>query len=185
MSEAVRDHSLASAVLVERAGRFYFYEPGLGVIGAADSISEAYDRFLESRRGYLEEVQRAGLTALPAYSSQAQVSAVVSRPNFLRELQLFVAKSAIVLVILTFVGVLVGAIVGRAFQEVATSVSSVQPVSINDVVDKARDIVKDLKSLPPERRESLRQSIGTISRELAPLIEAWRSPPEAPAAPQK
>ena len=185
MSEAAGEHPPASAVLVERDGRFYFYEPGLGVIGSAASISEAYEKFLELRRCYLDEVRGAGLTTLPPHPSQSQVSAVVSRPHFLRELQLFVAKSAIVLVILAFVGMFVGAAVGRGFREVAASIGSVQAVSINDVVDKAAEVVKDLKSLSPERRESLRQSIGTISRELAPMAEAWRNPPEVPATPQK
>jgi hypothetical protein len=185
VSEAVGDHSLDSTVLIERDGRFYFYQPGLGVIGSADSISAAYERFLGLRRSYLEEVQRAGLTAIPANPSHAQVSAVVSRPNFLKELQLFVAKSAIALVILSLIGMFVGAIVGRAVHDVAASVGGVQPVSIKDVVDKAADVAKDLKSLSPERRESLRQSIGTIARELAPMVEAWRNPPEAPSTPQK
>jgi hypothetical protein len=185
VSEAVEDHSLASSVLVEKDGRFYFYQPGLGVIGSAESVSAAYERFLGLRRDYLEEARRAGLTAIAALPSQAQVSAVVSRPHFLRELQLFVAKTAIVLVVLSVLGMFVGALVGRAVHDVTASVGGIQPVSMKDVVDKAADIVKDLKSLSPERRESFRQSIGTISQELEPMVEAWRKPPEVPSTSQK
>jgi hypothetical protein len=185
VSEADVHHSLASTVLVERDGRFYFYQPGLGVIGSAESISVAYDKFLELRSSYLDEVRRAGLAALPAYSSQVQASAIVSRPNFLKELQLFAAKTAIVLVIVGLIGMFVGAIVSRALHDVTASVRRVEPISMNDVADKAAAIVEDLKSMSQERRESLRQSIGVISRELTPFVEAWRNPPEAPITPQK
>jgi hypothetical protein len=42
---------------------------------------------------------------------------------------------------------------------------------------KAADIVKDIHSLSKEDKEALLQSVAAISRELDPLVDAWRNPP--------
>ena len=57
--------------------------------------------------------------------------------------------------------------------------------ALGDGIAEATVLVNHDARRSPERRESLRQSIGTISRELAPMVEAWRNPPEAPSTPQK
>jgi len=52
-----------------------------------------------------------------------------------------------------------------------------KPLAMADIADKAADIARDISSLPPEKKELLRQSVGTVSRELSPVGDAWRNPP--------
>lgn len=181
-----RDRSPSAVVLVEKEGRFFVYEPELGVIASADNVEAAYARFLEARRGFIAEVDEAGL-AVPRTAPTAQVEALpVARQGLARELGLFVAK-----VVIVFIGV--GAIalvaVSGIRQSVDHLVASVGPavggfgkLSLADVVVKAEDIARDAGNLPDDSKESLRQSVGALSREIEPVVEAWRNPPSAPPA---
>lgn len=180
MPEPIGPHSLASAVLVERGGHFYFYQPGLGVIGSAKTISAAYEEFVEERRKYLEEVERAGLSAFPAPSPDGEISAVALRPSLSRELLLFLAKTAIVLAVIGVIGLFAGVVVTRAIDDVAGSLARIRPISMEDVAVKAADIARDLRSLSPEKRETLLRSIAAISREVEPMADAWRNPRQVP-----
>ncbi len=186
MSDAETARSLSSsAVLLERDGRFYFFQPGLGVIASGDRISSAYARFSEAKRQYLEEFDRAGLAAnssgLATSSSGAQTlnGSVVSRPAFVQEMQLFATKTVIVLAIIGIAGAIAANAVGGMVGGITAALAKIEPISMVDVADKASVIVRDLRDLPADRRESLRQSIGVISRELQPFVDAWREPPPA------
>ena len=40
--------------------------------------------------------------------------------------------------------------------------------------------LQNAQLLTKQEKESLRQSVGTISREIEPIVDAWRNPPVAP-----
>jgi hypothetical protein len=70
---------------------------------------------------------------------------------------------------------------------VSQALAPFSSIVLADVVRKADDVASDARSLTVEQKESLRRSIGILSRELQPLFEAWRDPPQtqAPADDQK
>src|SRR4051812_47738858 len=115
MSDKGLDASPNSAVLVERNGRFFIYEPRLGVIASDESVEKAYGKFIDARRGHAEEIARAGLTAGSPGLSPPAMSALAGRSTA-SELRLFVAKTCIVLLI-------VAALVGVAVMGVQQAVS--------------------------------------------------------------
>jgi len=160
-------YSLATAVLVEQGGRFYFYQPGIALIASGDSLANAYQKFVGQRRDFIEEIERFGFVGNRAPAAQYSAGPVVeTHRGIASELGLFVAKCFIALL-------LVGGLL-------AAAVASLAPqggITFADVANKAGEIAKDVQSLPPDRKEALRQSVGAISRELAPAIDAWRNPP--------
>ena len=129
---------------------------------------------MEAKRRFIAEVEQAGLTASPL----APVGHGTERPQLIagrgiaNELGLFLAKICIVLIVVAGVG-------GTAVVAVKRSVGdiSIGPVSLVDIANKAADIVRDLQAMPQDRKESLRQNIGILSREATPFVEAWRNPP--------
>lgn len=178
LSEILPNQQSASIVLLARSGRFFVYEPGLGVIASAETVDGAYEKFDGIRRQHLEEVESAGLAARRSPSGP-------SKQSIGRELGIFSAKVCIVLLVLA--AILVPAIsgMGRAIEQTANTISnrlsSTGSLSLNDVVQKATDIAKDAQDLSPERKETLRQSLEVISRELRPFVDAWRNPPNPPS----
>jgi len=54
-----------------------------------------------------------------------------------------------------------------------TEVASGKGIALADVADKVADIARDAESMPPEKKELLRRSVGTISREFSPVADAW------------
>jgi hypothetical protein len=187
-----KEVSPSTTVLIERGGSYFVYEPALGIIASGDTVEGAYRKFLDTRRDLMEQVERAGLTVSRNQSSTPLPAAGgVPGRSFLGELGLFAAKLCIVLV-------LVGAIGGMAVRSLAKSIDGVasgvsqalapfSSIVLADVVRKADDVASDARSLTVEQKESLRRSIGILSRELQPLFEAWRDPPQtqAPADDQK
>jgi hypothetical protein len=85
---------------------------------------------------------------------------------------MFVAKVAIVLLLVAGLGA--AAAIGMKNAVGGGGVSMV------DIANKAAEIVRDVQAMPPDRKESLRQSIGILSREAAPIVDAWRNPPPLP-----
>jgi hypothetical protein len=178
------DRSPSAVVLVEKGGKFFVYEPDLGVIASADNIEAAYARFLEARRGFIAEVDEAGL-ALHRPASAVQGEALpVAQQGLARELRLFVAKAFIVLLGVGAIGLVAASgikqSVDRLVASVGPTVGSLGKLSLADVVVKAEDIARDARNLPDESKESLRQSVGALSREIEPVVEAWRNPPAKP-----
>jgi hypothetical protein len=170
-----------SAMLVEKDGRFFIYEPGLGVIASDDKIERAYEKFVGVRRDFVAEVARAGLTArVPPQPSQATAAVLAGRPMG-GELRLFLAKTCIVLLIVAAAGLVVVDGVNHAIGGLVASVAPLGRISLADVAEKAQAIAIDAHDLPPARKEVLRQSIGALSRELEPIIDAWRNPPSGPS----
>jgi len=175
--------SSASGVLIERDGRFFVYEPTLGVIVSDDSAAKAYDKFTAARRAYLDDLQRAGLSLAAAPAAGGRAGPVAYR-GVMAELGLFVAKACIVVVVFALLAVTAADQAARAVNRVAqNTVQSVNQalaplttISLTDVVRKAADIARDAEDLPPERKESLRRSIAAISIETAPFREAWTNP---------
>jgi len=94
-----------------------------------------------------------------------------------QELAMFASKALIVLAFLAIGGAIAAAkIQGTVDQIVATlktEVASGKGITLADVADKAADIARDAESMPPEKKELLKRSVGTISREFSPVADAW------------
>ena len=181
MSEMRSEQLPGAAVLLARDGKFFVYEPGLAVVASGDSVEAAYRNFDSVRQDYLSQLQRAGVAAgRPAARAQL---------NMRRELTVFFAKLCIVLLMLVMVGTLAVMGISRSIDGLAATLSrslgSAGSLSLVDLAQKAADIAKDAQSLPDEKKEQLRQSISTISREVGPFVDAWRNPPELKSAPAK
>lgn len=175
----------SQVVLLEREGRFFVYQPAFGLIASGDSVATAYQKFADAQRLFLDDVRRAGLTVATAVQAPVEASVAVHR-GFLAELGLFVAKFVLVLLVLAGAGgMAVGALenavsgIGQAITRVVNSAGS---LTLNDAVTKSEDIVRDFNNLPANRKEELRRNVGEISRQLTPIIDAWRNPPTSPDA---
>ena len=79
---------------------------------------------------------------------------------------MFLAKTAIFILVL-------GAIGATMF----ATTSGGRPLSMADIADKAAEIARDVSGMPEDKKETLRRSVGVLSRELGPVIDAWRNPP--------
>jgi hypothetical protein len=170
VQEAHSDRSFATAVLLENGGRFYFYQPGLALIASDQSLTSAYRKFVGIRHAFIEEAERFGWVG---HRSPPRVPAgELERPparGAAAELAMFVAKVAIVLLLVAGLGA--AAAIGMKNAVGGGGVSMV------DIANKAAEIVRDVQAMPSDRKESLRQSIGILSREAAPVVDAWRNPP--------
>jgi hypothetical protein len=175
------DDSGHSVTLVEKNGRFFFFQPDVGVIASDESIENAYQKFLGARHAFWREVEQAGLTVGSQRAAEAQPVLAATGRSVPAELGLFAAKLGIAVVLIGAVG---GVVVTRAAGGVVAAVDRIvgpmTSVSMADVSRKAADVVKDMRSLTDQERETLRQSVGTISREIAPMVDAWRNPPAKP-----
>jgi len=167
----------STAVVVERGGSFFVYESNLGIVASDGTLEGAYRKFLEAKQTLLAEADRAGLTVqqVVAASSLPRESAPRSRvkPQLVAgghrtvgaELGMFAAKTFIVLLVVGAIGGIVALSLGG------------KPLAMADIADKAADIARDVSSLSPEKKEQFRRSVGVVSRELSPIIDAWRNPP--------
>ena len=173
-----------NAVLLEKGGRFFVYDIGLGVIASDESVAGAYEKFANTRRGFIEEVERAGLTVARS-STPAQSVLPATRQGIAAELGPFLVKTCMVVLLVVAIGAFgvsfaVG-VVTRSIGNLAATASQIagplKSISMSDIATKAEDIVRDVQAMPQERKESLRQSIGILSREAEPIVEAWRNPP--------
>jgi len=168
------DEASSTVVLLERDGRFFVYETNLGIIGADHTVEGAYRKFGAAKAALIEEAERAGLRIGPLVTPAGAPTQI--RPagggqrSVLHELAMFLAKTAIFILLVGAIGATIAVAVGRA-------TSGVKPIGMADIADKAAEVARDLSSLPPEKKNSLRQSIGVLSRELGPVIDAWRNPP--------
>jgi hypothetical protein len=190
MSQQSTDRSGSAVNLLERNGRFFFFQPDIGVIASDNGIAGAYEKFLSARHAFWYEADAAGLTAGgrgmvagPDPTAGPPGNAVSMRRSrgVTTELGIFVVK---LLIALTLFAGIAGVIITRAAEGVTGAIDrAVGPsksISLADVSRKAADIVKDMQSLTKEEKESLRQSVGAISRELDPFVDAWRNPPPKP-----
>src|SRR5476649_1215337 len=161
VSEIRSDQSPSAAILLAKGGKFFVYEPGLAVVASGDSVEAAYRNFGDARQEYLAELERAGVSA-------GRPAAPV-RQDMRRELAVFFAKLCIVLAVIAAVGAPAVVGIGRSIDGLATTLSgalgSAGSLSLGDLSQKAADIAKDARSLPDDKKEQLRQSIGIISRE--------------------
>jgi hypothetical protein len=163
------------AVLFEKDGRFYFFDPGFGVIASDITVEQAYGKFTELRAAHTCEIRRAGLGPL---SSPSRAADIAPHQGVRQELGLFAAKFILALVIVAAVGLPIAASVARSVSAALSgAIASVQPISLADVVQKAADIARDAEELSPQKKEAMRQSIAVIKRELGPLFDAWSDPP--------
>jgi hypothetical protein len=184
MSQRMGDQSQANVVLIERNGRFFFFQPDIGVIASDQGIEEAYGRFSEVRRAFWNDVSQAGLTvgragvvAGPSHTGHETVAVVGhGRRGMAAEIGLFVAKVCIVFALIGAIGVTVVARAGAGIATMLQQVELPKQISLADVSRKAADIVKDIQSLTKEEKESLVRSVAAISRELDPVVDAWRNP---------
>ncbi|UYN97341.1 MAG: hypothetical protein KIT25_10565 [Enhydrobacter sp.] len=182
-------HAPSATVLLERDGEYFVYEPGLALVASGDTVESAYRSFSEGKKALFENARRAGLTTGEA--SVASAAGFVAGRGFFGELGLFLTKTCIVLLIIGGIGVTaataldkaisgLSAEVARVSAGVADVLKGVGSISMVDIANKAAVIVQDVQAMPADRKESLRQSIGILSREATPIVEAWRSPPTSP-----
>lgn len=187
MAGARQEGGASTAVLLERDGSFFVYEPNLGVIASDGTVEGAYRRFTGAKRALAEEAERAGLTlkrsfvpprppARPVQMPPGQAAAsplvtsqiVAGQRSVVAELSLFVAKLGIFFLIVGGAGLIVATTVGGG---------GGKSLGIADIADKAAEIARDVSNLPPDKKEQFRQSVGVVSRELGPVFDAWRNPP--------
>jgi hypothetical protein len=158
-------------VLLERGGSFFVYEPNLGIIASDGTVEGAYRRFAGAKIALVEDAERAGLalrrSAVPARLPARPRRVATGQRGVVAELSLFVAKIGILFLVVGAIGLAVAKTAG----------SGGKPLGMADIVDKAAEIARDVAGLPPEKKESLRQSVGAVSRELGPVFDAWRNPP--------
>lgn len=175
MLEARPEHSPSATVLIEKSGRFFCYEPGLALIASDNSAGGAYDKFVAARRDFFEQIGQSGLEST-RLGAQAKTAAPTSQPvgrGIMADLGLFLGKTCIVLLVVAGIGAAAAVRVTPLLSGLPPTVS----ISMTDVADKASMIVRDVQAMPHETKESLRQNVGILSRELSPIIEAWRTPP--------
>jgi hypothetical protein len=181
MSAPTSNAAPGTAILVEKGGRFFIYEPELAVIAADDTVQKAYDKFLSAKRAYLDDVAQAGLIVAP--TAATPTGQAIAPRQFASELGLFLAKTCIVLILVGAVALIAVDQAGRAVSRLASGVDQaiapLKSISLADLVGKVAEIAKDAQGLPAEKKEALRRSIGTISLETAPFVDAWRNPPQA------
>lgn len=186
----------SKVVLVEKDGRFVVYQPGLALVASGNSIEDAYGKFAEAKLTFFREIERAGIgmdTAAPR--RQEGTARVVASRGVFAELGMFVAKTCIVMLLVAGIcGVMAIAVkqsigrltaslpseIGRATGGVSEFFKSLGSISMVDIANKAAVIAQDVQAMPEERKEALRQSVGILSRELAPIAEVWRNPPPPP-----
>lgn len=186
-------HAPSATVLLERNGEYFVYEPGLALVASGDTVESAYRSFSEGKKAFSEKARRAGLTLgeVPV----ARAAGFVAGRGFFGELGLFLTKTGIVLLIIGGIGVAAATALGKVISGLSAEVSrevarasagaadvlkGVGSISMVDIANKAAVIVQDVQAMPADRKESLRQSIGILSREVTPIVEAWRNPPASP-----
>src|SRR5260370_23783970 len=135
MSAPTSNAAPTTAVLVEKGGRFFIYEPTLGVIGTDDTVEKAYDNFLNAKCAYLDDVAQAGLTlASPVAAPSGQA---ITPRHFVGELGLFLAKTCIVFVLVGALVLIAANQAGRAVNRLASGVDQaiapLKSVSLADV----------------------------------------------------
>jgi len=178
VADIAENDSNFSAVLIEKGGRFYFYQPGLGVIGAGATIAEAYAKFSRTRTEFLEEAKNASLTIdrrAPVADGQSTVA--ISEGSMWRELALFFAKLCIVLIVIAGIGGVGAWSIARSVGKLSLDVN---PLSLDDIARKSEEVARDIKTTPNDSKELLRRSVAAISRAIGPLVDAWRNPSDIP-----
>lgn len=184
MSASPFDQSRFTAVLLQKNGKYFLYQPALGVIASGASVVQAYEKFTAARRDLIENVDIAGLTPGKIPVTAPPRRARRTRPagrGIVGELSLFLVKTCIILLIIGIIGA-AGvraawhsvARFGTIVQELANREKSLPKFSLVDAIDKA---AQHAEAMPEARKEELRQSIGILSREAQPLINAWNNPP--------
>ncbi len=172
-------------VLLEKDGRYYFYQPATGLITSGDDVASAYRKFDDAKCRYMDDVRRAGLE-IAAAPAVTQATGVAIHRGFLSEIALFATKCGLVLVLIGGIGVVaVNAIQSSltgVTQGLSRAAAAIGSITLSDVVTKSDDIVRDLGTLPENRKEDLRRNAGEISRQLTPIIETWRNPPASAGA---
>jgi hypothetical protein len=178
------ESSASEMVVIEKDGRFFLFQPDLGVIVSDESLEKAHAKFVDVRQAFLKDVERAGVTLgrHRAASTSIPTSAVSvpSRQVIAVELGLFAVKFCVILVFVVATGAVVVGHIAKAVDQavlgIAPRIDALTKLSLADVSIKAADIARDAQNLPESRKEALRQSIAVISRELEPVAEAWRNP---------
>lgn len=194
MSEAIarelphRQELPYRVILSEKNGKFYFYQPELNLIASGDTVAVAYENFRDVRLEFLHEIERAGLeNELPTPRARRVKGTPRDGQPIVRELGMFIVKTAIVLVIVAVIGIAgmfaaersVGRLTARldagAFKNLF---GGVQHASLVDFINKA---AVHAEAMPPARKEQLRESVGILAREAKPIVEAIEAPFVTPA----
>jgi hypothetical protein len=173
-----------SAILIEREGRFFFYQPGLGVVASGDTIAAAHRKFADARDELLEEARRAQLeigqpAAAMAPAPMGAAVAVMPSSSIAHELTIFLAKLCMVLVVIGVIGGIAASAIEKQVGQLSANMAASQ-LSLGTIVQKSEEIVRDVRATPVESKEALRRNIAVIARSLAPFTDAWRNPEAVP-----
>jgi hypothetical protein len=164
--------STSEVVVMERDGVFYAYQSA--VIAVSDgTIEGAYTKFTAMKKASGDTQAAAGIGA---DNGNPRRTAYAGR-SVPQELAVFALKALIVLALLAIGGAIAAAKIQGAIDQIVatlkTEVASGKGIALADVADKVADIARDAESMPPEKKELLRRSVGTISREFSPVADAW------------
>jgi hypothetical protein len=144
----------------------------------------AYKKFDIAKRELIANVERAGLViGREAVAGRGPGSAQSQKLRDVRgvaaELGVFALKGVIVLIIVGAAGISVGRSISGSIDRLGESIAP-KSISMVDVVHKFAEIARDVQDLSESDRELLKQSIGKLSREIDPVVDAWRNPPASP-----
>ena len=188
MSEAIvrelphRQELPYRAILSEKNGKFYFYQPELTLVASGDTVAAAYENFRDVRLEFLHEIERAGLESeLPtARSRRVTNTPPSSGRGIISELSVFAVKTVIVLVIVAVIGAAGMLAAERAVGRMTArfDTSGLKHASLVDFINKA---AVHAEAMPAARKEQLRQSVAILAREAKPLVQALEAPFETPA----
>ncbi len=164
------------AILSEKNGQFYIYQPELNIIATGETLASAYDKFCSIRLDFLHEIERAGLEdelpqVRPVRGARTSMrgtggGAVAAAGN----LSMFIVKLAIVVGLFAFVGV-VGLF---ALERVVTNgVARINNGTAHaSLVDLTNNAARHAQAMPADRKDQLRDSVGILAREAKPILDA-------------
>lgn len=172
MLEESRGPLAPRALLLEKEGRFYFFDSSLDTIASGDTLEQAYEKFTRQASSRASDIAQAG------------VSRSAHRPSGVgRELGVFALKFCLALAILAAIVVPLMVTVAHGIEgAISQAAGSMRPISLADIASKAEDIARDAQALPTEKKEALRRSIATIKTELGRAFDS--DPSESPTAPK-
>ncbi|HVA14959.1 MAG TPA: hypothetical protein VNF99_17060 [Stellaceae bacterium] len=189
MSEAIsrelphRQELPYRAILSEKNGKFYFYQPELNLIASGDTVSAAYENFRDVRLEFLHEIERAGLeNELPTPRARRVRGAPLGERTVTREMGVFLVKAAIVLVVIALIGAAGMFATERAVSRVTARLDSGGIKSLTgglqhaSLVDFLNNAARHAEAMPAARKEQLRESVGILAREAKPIVEALEAP---------
>jgi hypothetical protein len=160
------NRSLATAVVLEKGGKFFVYECGLAVIASGDSIEGAYQNFNVARHSFFEDVESAGLgqelANRPEPAAGTGSTRIVQRSSgrsVAGELGMYTAKLCILLIIVAGLGA------GGAITLMSQAPQG--GISMVDVANKAAVVVQDIRQCRRTERTHYAKALARYRESLS------------------